>query len=102
MARGKKTATPDDEKGQMDLIPNVGSENGKEILKVARQYQALKTKRIAALEDEVSKKQELLELIHNAGLKPMDDGKIKFTCEKVVITVTPRDELIKVKEADDE
>jgi hypothetical protein len=86
--------------GQMDLI-DTQPENSKEIIKLARAYQKAKMDRIAALETELDRKGKLLELIHAAKLNPVD-GVIKFTCDGFTITVTPRDELIKVKSAEDE
>ena len=95
-----------DEKGvptgqQMDLI-DVGPENSKEIIQHARLYKAAQTKRIQALDEEIAEKQKLLELIRNAKLKPLEGGKVQFRCDGYIITVTPRDELVRIKESDAE
>ena len=41
-------------------------------------------------------------MVKDAGLKRLDDGTIRFKVDGMLITVTPRDELIRVKEDDDE
>lgn len=85
---------------QLDLM-EVGPENSQEIIRCARWYKAAQTKRIAALEEEIEAKGKLLALVKEAKLQRMEDGKIRFHCDGFTITVTPRDELIKVK-ADEE
>ena len=85
----------------MDLI-DVRPENEKAILAKAKEYKRFSAKRQEILAEEVSAKKELLELIHESGVKPLEDGKIRFTSDGFTITVTPRDELVRVKEAGDE
>lgn len=82
---------------QLDLI-DVAPENAKKILGVAKRYRAAQTQRLAALESEVAEKQKLLELIKEANLQRLEGGKIQFRCDGLIITVTPRDELVKVKD----
>lgn len=84
---------------QLDLI-DVQPENQKKIKTVAKRYRAAQKARISALEKEIEEKELLLGLIREANLK-MIDGKIKFSIDGMTITVTPRDELVKVKEAED-
>lgn len=86
---------------QMKLI-DVGPENSKEIIKQARIYKAAVAKRIKATNEEVPAKQKLLKLIIDAHLNRLEDGTIKFKLDGYTITVTPRDELIKVKEDKEE
>lgn len=81
----------------MDLI-DVGPENSKEIIRVARLYKTTLSKRIDLLAQEVEHKHKLLELINNAHLQRLPDGRIRFKVEGYTITVTPRDELVKIKE----
>ena len=54
--------------------------------------------RVEALAEEVKAKQEILSLVKDAHLSRLADGSIKFKCDGMVITVTPRDELVKVKD----
>lgn len=86
---------------QLDLI-DVAPENSKEIIKVAKRYKALQFERIQILADEIAAKKELLELVKKSNPQRLDDGKITFSLDGMTITVTPRDELVKVKEKDEE
>ena len=81
----------------MDLI-DVTPENSQEIIAQARAYKAAQELRIDALEDEVAAKVKLLALIKEANLARLPDGKIRMRLDGYTITVTPRDELVKVKE----
>jgi serine/threonine protein phosphatase PrpC len=94
MAKKKKDAETGE---QLELI-EVAPENQKKIKAVAKQYKAAQYERTTALAEEIKMKNKLLELIHEANLQPLEDGKIRFQCNGMVITVTPRDELIRVKE----
>lgn len=85
---------------QLELI-DVKPENMKEIIPAAKTYQKAKAARIKATEKEVKAKVELLSLVKSAKLKPLDDGAIRFKCDGLLISITPRDELIKVKEEDE-
>lgn len=85
---------------QMPLI-DVTPENIKTILPAAKEYQKAKTSRMKATDKEVAAKNKLLGLVKNAKIKPLDDGTIRFRCENFTISITPRDELIKVKETDE-
>lgn len=82
---------------QMDLI-DVQPENVKPIVRAARRYKQLQSERKAALDKEVAQKRKVLEMVNNAGLKRLENGVIRFTYDGVTISVTPRDELIKVEE----
>ena len=98
MARRKS----DDGTGeQMDLI-DVSPENMKKIKPVARRYKAAQKVRIEALKKETELKAQLLSLIKDSNPTHLEDGSIKFQCDGMLITVTPRDELIKVKDEDGE
>lgn len=81
---------------QLDLIDTT-PENSKEIIRHAKKYKAAMQERVAALVIEKEEKTKLLSLIKESGMKPVD-GKISFHCNGYKITVTPRDELVKVKE----
>ena len=82
---------------QMDLI-DVAPANVKKIKPVAKKYEAAKRARMAAGEEEAELKERLLELVHEAKLSRLEDGTIRFKVDGMLITVTPRDELIKVKD----
>lgn len=95
---GRKRKKPKDE--QLDLI-DVQPENAKEIIKVAREYKEAQRERLAWLKSETDSKQQLLSLVKEAKLKPLEGGVIRFKVDGVLISVTPRDELVKVKEDDE-
>lgn len=86
---------------QMDLL-DVQPENAKAIMAAAKLYKKHQIARQAALAKEITQKEKLLELVRAAKLKPLADGVIKFACGGMIISVTPRDELIKVKEPKDD
>lgn len=91
-----------EEKGkQLDLI-DVAPENAKPIIEAARKYKHFQTERLGFLKKEIEQKVLILELIHKAGLQKLKGGKIKFEYDGVILTVTPRDELVQVKEKKDE
>lgn len=85
---------------QMDLI-DVTPENQKDILATAKAYKKVQKRRIEALAEEKTLKTELLELIRQADLQPVD-GKISVNVDGYTITVTPRDELVRVKDNSDD
>jgi hypothetical protein len=85
---------------QLELI-DVLPENAKPIIAAARLYKKFQAARMAALDKETKQKQVVLNLIHEAKLQPLEGGKIKFEHDGVIISVTPRDELIKIKEKEE-
>lgn len=81
---------------QMALI-DVGPENIKAIKGIVELYQESLAARLHYLAEEVKYKKEILRLVRKAKLKPLDNGEIKFKCDGFLITITPRDVLVKVK-----
>jgi hypothetical protein len=84
-------------KGEQLALIVTTPENSKEIIRHAKKYKAAMQERVAALAIEKEEKQVLLGLIKESGAKPVD-GKITLNLDGFKITVTPRDELVKVKE----
>jgi hypothetical protein len=82
---------------QMDLI-DVGPENLKKIVPVARRYIAAVKRRSKEGAEEVALKARLLELVEEADLKRDSKGRVKFKADGLTISVTPRDNLIQVTE----
>lgn len=78
------------------FLIDVHPENAKEILRVAKEYKAAQRQRMKFGEEEAASKAKLLELVKAAKFQPSNDGSIKFSIDGVKISVTPRDELIKV------
>lgn len=100
MGRKKKHELGGTSGEQLALI-DVTPENLKAIKPIARRYRAAMQTRVDALKEEVEAKQQILALVKDAHLSRLEDGTIKFRCDGMVITVTPRDELVKVKEEDE-
>jgi isocitrate/isopropylmalate dehydrogenase len=103
MAKAKtknETENTEQEEEQLDLI-DVAPANSKAMVQTAKRYKKAQSERIASLEVETSEKQKLLTLIKEANLQRTDDGRIRFRIERLIITVTPRDELIKIKDEDE-
>jgi len=98
------TATAEPESGeQMDLI-EVHPENSKEIIRAAKAYKVAQKARTEALAREIKEKGKLLAYVKESKIVPDADGKCKFKLDGMAITVTPRDELVRVKfdsESDD-
>lgn len=94
MAKQKKTKNTGE---QMPLI-DVGPENTKAIIAEVRVYKKHQADRLAALEKEIKQKAKIKALVQAANLHRLKDGTIKFTVENTTITLTPRDELIQIKE----
>jgi len=82
---------------QLDLI-DVSPENAKPIIALARRYKKASAARQAALAEEVKLKGQLIDLVKAAKLQPLKGGVIKFKHNGVTVSITPRDELVKVKD----
>lgn len=95
MGKSMKEQVEQDE--QMALM-EVGPENRKEIVEAVRIYKGHQSDRIIAGKKEVKQRDVVKALIKKSGLKPLQDGTIKFTYGMVTICVTPRDELITITE----
>lgn len=93
----KKTSTNGE---QLPLI-DVGPENLKKIVPVARRYRAAVKRRMNEGDEEVKLKVKLLQLVEEANLQRDKTGKVKFKADGMTITVTPRDNLIQVTEKKD-
>ena len=88
------------EKAKKDADPyliEIHSPNTKKMLSAARRYKKAQKVRLQALDEETTAKHEIVELAKKEKLKPMEDGTVKMSLEGVKISITPRDELVKVK-----
>lgn len=86
---------------QLDLI-DVHPKNAKLILEAAKTYKKAQIMRQKALDKEVQEKQKVLSLVKEAELQRLADGSITFRLDNTIITIKPRDELVKVKCEDEE
>ena len=90
---------PQEPQEQLDLI-DIHPENAKPIIAAARIYKKLVGKRLDVLAQEVEQKQKILDLVKKAKLTPLENGVVRFKYDNVTISITPRDELVKVKDED--
>jgi hypothetical protein len=86
---------------QLQLI-DVEPKNVKKILEIAEEYEEAKRARLKWLDKEKELKQKVLDEVKKADLQTLEGGVIRFKADGKLITITPRDELIKVKEISDE
>lgn len=100
MATKKQEKAPSTSGEQLDLI-DVAPEHLAEIKPLAERYRRALRARLDALEEETAAKQDLLSLIKESNPTRLPDGSIRFRCDGLLISVTPRDELVKVKEETD-
>lgn len=95
----KKDATPKaGTKGKQLPLIDVTPENLRPIMEAAQEYKEQQVIRMAAGVKEAQQKQIILELVTKAKLQPLADGKIRFECDGLTISVTPRDMLVQVTE----
>lgn len=92
-----EAAKTEGEGEQLPLL-DVGPEHAQKFAAVAREYKRHQAARLAAGSKEKTKKEELKSLIRDSKLTPLEDGIIRFRIEGLLIEMTPRDELITVKE----
>lgn len=95
----KKKDDPKKEVGEQKDLFELHGPKAKEIIASARRYKNHQAYRVESLAAEVAEKKTLLELLSKANLQPVEGGKIKCVVDGMTITVTPRDELVQVKEA---
>ena len=93
-----KTKNTDVEVGEQLQLIDVLPKKAKPIIKQARIYKRFQLARKAALKAEVEQKQKVLNLVKAANIKSLKDGVIRFTCDDVTICITPRDELLQIRE----
>ena len=86
------------EKGEQMALIDVAPKNAKDIIGAARIYKKFQAARLKALAKEIEQKAEILRLVRVADIQPLEGGKIRFKYDGVMISVTPRDELVKVVE----
>ena len=98
MSKKKKKEIEVKESGeQLDLI-DFHPKNSEAIVATARLYKKFQVARMAAGDKEVEQKQKILELVKAENLQTLAGDKVRFELDGVLITITPRDELITVKD----
>ena len=86
------------ETGEQGSLIDVQPQNAKEILKAAQEFKKASLKKTKAKEAEDACKATLLDLVKEAGLQPLENGVIQLRIAGTVITVTPKEDGVKVKE----
>ncbi len=94
MARKQKKKTGE----QLQLI-DVGPKNLKEILAAVKVYKSHQEDRQGSLKEEIKAKAHVHKLVKAAKLTPLKDGVIRFECDGNIISIEPRDEVIRIKKA---
>jgi hypothetical protein len=96
-----RTEAAETAKGEQMPLIEVRPENVQEMTNIAERYKAVCRKRQELTAQETSLKEKLKELIGKAKLQRLEDGSIKFNCGGYPISVTPRDEVIRIGEKKD-
>jgi hypothetical protein len=86
---------------QLQLIETL-PENIQEIVDVALDYKECVVTRQGILKKEVELKAKIKDMVKKAKIQPLKDGVIRFRHDGVLISITPRDEVIRVKEVKEE
>lgn len=101
MAQKKKSEDQGQETslGQQGLLLEVGPEGMEKIrpfVTKCRKQQAIRSKAWNAI---VDAKDNIRLLVHAEGVRPAPNGKIIFNCDGTEVVVTPRDDLVELKDA---
>jgi hypothetical protein len=88
-------------KQEQGYLIDIHPENKKEIISTAEDYNNTMRKRVGLLAEEKALKDKLLGLIKESDVKPDKDGNIKIQLDGFKISVTPRDELVQVRNVEE-
>ena len=80
---------------------DVAPKNHKAIAEAAKRCRAAQSRKAKAAEQETVEKDKLLALVKKSDLKPIN-GKIIFRSEGLLVTMTPREDAIQIKEKSDD
>jgi hypothetical protein len=81
---------------QLPLI-DVGPKNLKQVLAAVQRYKKHQGDRLASLKAETKEKENVHALVKAAKLTPLKDGVIRFECDGNIISIEPRDEVIRIE-----
>lgn len=82
---------------QLDLI-DVRPKNAAELVKVAKEYNVVKAKRMKLTEKEVELKQKVLKLLEEGNVQRLEGGKRKLKIERIKIETEPSGEKVRITE----
>lgn len=96
----RKSRKSEDTNGEQLQLLEVSHPSAKKITSIARAYKKIVRERVELTSEEVELKGKLRQAVRETDMKPDAEGIITFKCGKITVTVTPRDELIRVKDED--
>ena len=82
---------------QLELI-DVTPEELKDLAPVVEKYRDVVTERAKLSKKETALKVKILTAVKSADLQRLRDGTIRFRLDHMIVSVTPRDELVRVTE----
>jgi hypothetical protein len=94
--------TSDYEIGEQTVMFDLVPEDLKEIEPTVKNYQKIKSQRIALTAKEKELKEIIREFAHSRELKRNQDGNLMFKVHQLTIEIVPSDEKVKVTEDEDE
>ncbi len=80
-----------------EQLIEVGPENLKKIAKETRIYRSLVDERLLILKKEVKQKNKVKELVRQAELQRLQDGRIQFEVDDEIVCLMPQDDLITIR-----
>ena len=96
----KKQKNQTDKTGeQLDLI-DVHPKDARPIIAAAKILKKFQVTRSSAQDKENNQKALLLHLVEKANIPRLPDGRIKFHYDGILLTITPKQESISIKEED--
>ena len=96
----KEKSKPGEKSGEQGALLDVTPVYAKPLIAAAKLYKELQVERMEALDAEIAQKKVVCGIMHEK-VEADDNGNRKFEYEGIKITVTPRDELVKVTKKKD-
>jgi len=100
VAKKKTKSKPGTKPGEQGDLIDVTPVYAKPLIAAAKLYKELQVERMEALDAEIAQKKVVCGIMHEK-VETDDSGNRKFEYEGIKITVTPRDELVKVTKKKD-
>lgn len=78
------------------FLMEIHDENAKKIIAKGKLYKKAQKERLKFGKKEAELKEELRQLIHELNYAPLEDGVIRLNFEGLIVSIEPRNELVKV------